>query len=440
MSRTNAIGGIAGRVKLAFEMYFVIVLAVSAASWCIYLRHPRLDTRPVFGKYDQFKDLTNYIGKTAHLYHNAAALGRGFPSFNYPPPAAYLWKFLLYCVPGHPIAPYMVLAVFLTAILLVVGLYASYGQPAVRSACRAAIILTAVIGYPLIFALDRANLEGLMWAITGLGLCFLLRGRYYAAAIFIGLSASIKPFAILFLLLLLVRRRYKETAAGIATTGLLVLTALIAIGPNPWKAYQALKPGLAYYNEHYTMALMWPDEARFGHSILDAMKSAALMVDLRGIRPNRSLYEVPRLLSQPGGWHVARELGRIYPYIALVVLAWILLRSYRLPLLNQMTALAIAAAILPPSSGDYTLLQLYVPFGGLAVFLAREVSEGKAFLSGRSIMALAAIYALLFAPLTFLRIYSGDAKLLLLIALLVVVVRSPMESVYFDSDRAGVSA
>jgi hypothetical protein len=43
-------------------------------------------TRPLFGKSDQFHDLTNYIGKTAHLYHGAAALGSGFPVFSYPPP------------------------------------------------------------------------------------------------------------------------------------------------------------------------------------------------------------------------------------------------------------------------------------------------------------------------------------------------------------------
>ena len=52
--------------------------------------------------------------------------------------------------------------------------------------------------------------------------------------------------------------------------------------------------------------------------------------------------------------------------------------------------------------------------------------------------ALAVIYALLFSPLTFLRIYAADGKLLLLLALLFVVARSPMHSVYFDD--AGVDA
>jgi hypothetical protein len=47
-------------------------------------------------------------------------------------------------------------------------------------------------------------------------------------------------------------------------------------------------------------------------------------------------------------------------------------------------------------------------------------------------LAFAVIYALLFSPLTFLRLYAGDAKLLLLLALLFVAARSPMQSEYFS--------
>jgi hypothetical protein len=439
-----------GQVKNALEFYVKIVLRVTLASWCIYLLLPRMDTRPLFDKSDQFHDLTNYIGKTAHLYHNAAGLGSGLPVFNYPPPAAFLWKILLHSLPSHPVGLYLVVVAVLTAALAVVGWRASGGQPEVRTAFRIAIVTTATVGYPLLFAMDRANLEGLVWAITGIGLCFLLRQRYSAAAMWIGLSASIKPFAILFILILLGRRKYKEAALGVATAGLIVLAAFVAIGPNPWTAYQQLKPGLAYYYEHYAAAFMPPGEARFAHSILDGMKSMALTAralarpsapaEMRAVHPTPAVSEMMRLRAKPGGWHVAQDLARIYPYIALAVLAGILWRAYRLPILNQVTALAIAATLLPPVSGDYTLLQLYVPFGALAVFLTREVSEGQSFFPRKSMMALAAVYGLLFAPLTFLRIYSGDAKLVLLIALLIIVLRSPMKSRYFDPDMNEVAA
>jgi hypothetical protein len=450
LSRKKEALSVAAQVKNALDSYNKIVLRLTLASWCIYLLVRRPDTRPVFDKSDQFRDLTNYIGKTAHLYHNAAGLGSGFPIFNYPPSAAFLWKALLHSFSAHPVLPYMVLVGLLTAALAMVGWRASGGQPEVRAAFRIAIITTATVGYPLLFAIDRANLEGLLWAITGVGLCFLLRQKYSAAAIWIGLSASIKPFSILFILILLGRRKYKEAALGVATAGVIVLAAFIAIGPNPWTAYQQLKPGLAYYNEHYAAAFMPSGEARFAHSILDGMKSVALTAqalsrplapaDMRAVHPTPVLSEVMRLRAKPGGWHMARDLARIYPYIALAILAWILWRAYRLPMLNQVTAVAIAATLLPPVSGDYTLLQLYVPFGALAVFLTREVSEGQSSFPRKPMMAIAVVYGLLFAPLTFLSIYSGDAKLVLLIALLIIVLRSPMKSRYFDPDMHEVAA
>jgi hypothetical protein len=69
------------------------------------------------------------------------------------------------------------------------------------------------------------------------------------------------------------------------------------------------------------------------------------------------------------------------------------------------------------------------------VYLTREVAIGKAIFPYSSMLALAVIYALLFSPLTFLMIYAGDAKLLLLLALLFVAARSPMPCTYFGDPQ-----
>jgi hypothetical protein len=103
-----------------------------------------------------------------------------------------------------------------------------------------------------------------------------------------------------------------------------------------------------------------------------------------------------------------------------------------------LTALGVVVTLFPLSAADYTLLHLYVPFGALLVFLTREVATGKATLSYASMLTFAVIYALLFSPLTFLTLYAGDAKLLLLLALLVVAARSPMRSAYFDGPAGGM--
>ena len=122
---------------------------------------------------------------------------------------------------------------------------------------------------------------------------------------------------------------------------------------------------------------------------------------------------------------------KVYPFLAVVGIAVVFVAFFRMPILNQMTALAVAITLFPLSAADYTLLHLYVPFGALLIFLTREVAGGRAVFSNASMLALVVIYALLFAPLTPLMIYAGEAKLLLLIALLFVAARSPMPSAYF---------
>jgi hypothetical protein len=287
------------------------------------------------------------------------------------------------------------------------------------------------LGYPLWFTADRGNIEGVVWALTAAGLCLFLRRRVLAAAVLIGIAASIKPFPILLLLLLLRHRKYKEAALGLITAVLLVIGSLTALGPTPWKAYQDLKPGVVLYASDYILNLKPVGEMRFNHSLLDGMKSAAVTVEMGGIYPVKALVEVTELRTEPGGWHTVRPLVRIYPFVAIAGLGLLFAVFYRMPLLNQVTALAVAVTLFPPVSGEYTLLNLYVPFGALLVFLTREVATGKTTFSYASMLAFAVIYALLFSPLTFLMLYAGDAKLLLLLALLVVAARSPMHSEYF---------
>jgi hypothetical protein len=438
LRREYVAGNAASQVRVALWVYALLVALVTWASWSIYNRSGDEMTRPLFGKSDQFHDLTNYAGKTAHLYHRAAALGNGLPTYNYPAPAAFVYKALLHTFPGHPIRPYLVFFAICILGFAFTAWRAGRASRVVRLSFAAAIGAAAVLGCPMWFTADRGNIEGVAWALSAAGLCFLLRARYRTAAVLIGLAASIKPFPILFLLLLLGRRKYKAAALGVATAGLLVIAALMALGPNPWKAYRDLKPDQSYYLDNYVRNLMPVDEERFCHSLLDGMKSAALTVEMGGISTDKAISQVPDLSDEPGGWHTVRPLVRVYPFVALAGLGLLLAVFYRMPMLNQLTALGVAVTLFPPVASEYTLLHLYIPFGALLVFLTREVATGKATFSYASMLTFAVIYALLFSPLTFLMLYAGDAKLLLLLALLVVAARSPMQSAYFDGPAGGM--
>lgn len=420
------------KVNIALWAYTSLVLCLPGVSLLFFLHHRKFYLRPLFARNDRFRDLTNYTDKTAHLLGAAATLGHGLPVYTYPAPAAFVYKALIYSFPGHPARTYLCfLAISILSFAFVAWRASRLPTQKFQISVAAAIFVTALFGYPLIFTADRGNIEGVVWVLAAAGLCFLLRARYRTAAVLIGLAAAIKPFSGLFLLLLIGRRKYKEAALSVGVTCLVTLASLTALGPNPWKAYQDLKPGVSIFVNRYVTNLTPYDEERFEHSLLDGMKSVALTVEMGGIHPIKAIGEVDRLRAEPGGWHVIRTLAFIYPLVAMVALGLLIAAFYKMPILNQLTALAVAVTLLPPSSREYTLLHLYVPFGALVVFLAREVSTGNATLRNAQIFGFAGIYALLFAPLTFLMLYASDVKLLLLLALLFVAARAPMHSAYF---------
>lgn len=427
------------RVNRALWLYGMLVILVTGLSWAIYLHHPDPYIRPLFWAQDRYSDLQGYVWKTAHLRGGAARLGFGPPTYNYPAPAAYVFKTLLYSFPGHEVRFYLS---FLTVCVTAFGYVAwrAVRGAAVRQNATAAIVITALLGYPLWFTADRGNTEGVVWVVAAAGLCFLLRGRYRTAGVLIGLAASIKPFVILFMLLLLWRRQWKAIVLGCVVAAVAVITALTAMGPTPWKAYDDLKPGLTRYMGIYVVNLLPVGESRFGHSLLDGAKSLAVIVQMGGIHPHGAIDRVQALRSEPGGWPVVHDLVKVYPFVVAVGFALIILVFRKMPVLNQLTALAAAVTLFPPVAADYTLLHLYVPLGALVVFMAREVAAGKAELSYGTMLGLAVIYALLLSPSSLLGIYSGDGKLLLLLALLVVVARSPMRSAYFGDEPTEVMA
>ena len=372
------------QVAPALWLYAFLVVLVSAASWLNYEHRIQVfsyqgafDARPLFAKEQRFNDLTSYIGKTAHLRHGSAALGDAqLPVFNYPPPAAFVYKALLYAIPGHAVRTYLaLLAICILGFAFAV--WRAVGTAIVRIDAATAILTTAVLGYPLLFTADRGNIEAVAWAVAAAGLCFFLRARYAIAALLIGLACCIKPFSILFLLLLIRQRKYKEAALAVVTTGLVTLAAVTVLGPNPLTVYRNLKPGVSFYKTRYITNLTWLDEMRFEHSLFDGIKSTALTVEMGGIRPNMAVSEIPRLREQPGGWHRVRRLAQFYPFVAIAAFGLIIAVFYKMPLLNQLTALGVTATLLPPNASHYTLLYLYVPFGALLVFLTREVAEGR---------------------------------------------------------------
>jgi hypothetical protein len=436
-------------------IYALLLVAMTGLSWAVYLASGRVEFfRPIFDRADRFRDLTNYSGKIAHLADGGAALGRGLPVYNYPAPAAYVYAFFLRGFPHHSVQVFLAL---LSAGLLL-GAFLLWRTARLRgvkvSGLTAAIGATVICGSPIAFVADRGNLEGVVGLILGTGLVLFIARRYFGSAIFIGLATSIKPFPGLFFFLLLRKKRYREVAVGFAVAAGSILLALTALGPTPIEAYKGLQPGVNRYYDTYIMTVAPAAERRFEHSIMDGGKSIAQiwmrvsdgrrsghLKDLTAASLAPPPQPVPAQASpRPGGSSkVSRSLSYEQThaiflaslFLAAGALVFVLLRLYKLPAINQMILLAVAVTLLPPVSAEYTLIHLYVPFGAFLIFLTTDAAGAHVEIKPSAVLTILALFALLFSPLTFFNIFSGDVKLCLLIAMLIVVSRNPMPSSIF---------
>jgi hypothetical protein len=413
-------------------IYALLLVAMTALSCAVYFASGRAELfRPLFDGDDRFGDLTNYSGKIAHLADGGTALGSGFPVFNYPAPAAYVYAVFLRGFPHYPVHAF--LALLLAGLLL--GAFLLWKAAQLRGAkvsgLPAAIAATVICGSPMAFAADRGNLEGVVGLILGTGLVLYIAERYFGAAVFIGLAASIKPFPGLFFLLLVRKKRYREVAVGLAVAACSILLALTALGPTPIKAYESLEPGVNRYYNNYILKVLPPDEGRFAHSILDGMKELTAEAFAP---PSQAVPE--KVAPRPAGSSpVTRsQVHKMFLASLLLgagVLVFVSRRLYKLPAVNQMILLAVAVTLLPPVSSEYTLIHLYVPFGAFLIFLTRDAATRNVEIKRSVVLTILTLFALLFSPLTFFNIFSGDVKMCLLIAMLIVVSRNPMPSSIF---------
>lgn len=388
--------------------------------------------RPLFDLKDRFHDLTNYAGKISNLHAGAKALATGLPVFNYPAPAAYVYDFFLSGFPQHPVVAYVSVVITCAVLLMGFALLAARREAPRTSGLVAAVLTTFVLGIPLWWTVDRANLEGLVWVISAAGVCAFLARRYMWSATLIGVAAAIKPFPLIFLALLVARRRIRETVIGVCVSGVLIVAALSALGGNPVTAFEDLRPGVDLYLSSYAEAFRAPSEQRVYHSLLDAAKEGIMAWKAKSLR-EKQLESMDNTLAFSGGPRPSlHELERLYVPFALCAVGVLAIVFARKPLLNQLTAASITVTLFPPASAEYTLLHLYVAACALFVFLAREAVQPRPKLPWRGIAGMLVCYALLFSPLSFLEMLGGIAKTGLLIALLILAAAVPLRSDLFD--------
>jgi hypothetical protein len=310
---------------------------------------------PFFERDWRFSDLTTFRERFQY-FHQLHFFTMSKQLFAYPAPVAFAIQFFLL------LGPYAVVGYLAFCVLVFVGSGVLVGHAMHRRGLQARdtivfISVSLLLSYPLLFLLDRANIEMVNWLLVALGVAAYWKKRWYLAAIFLGVAISFKIFPFVFLGLLFSSKKYGAAVLGVVVAVATTALATWMLGPTYQIASTEIARGLEFYRTGWMLEIH-PYEIGFDHSIYGFLK----VLTFPGLQTQHEFYQ--HLLTR---------------YMAVAATGGILLYFWKirkLPRVNQILALTVASILFPPTSGDYTLMHLYIPWAALVLF-AVSVPEAR---------------------------------------------------------------
>lgn len=345
--------------------------ALAAILWLL----PLLTTHPtLFPSGPNFEDIIVYKGRFT-LYHSAKFFtSRAYSAFAYPAGAAPIYA--LFYATADATTTYLLLAFAATISALTAAFLFLRHHAATKL-----FLPLLLFSYPLIFLIQRANIELILWLIVALGIVADRRNLAIPAAILFGLAAAIKLYPILLLGLFLKPKATRSRndlpafAIGILTFALATAAAIATTGPTFAIAAHGFFTGVDKFQGHYVDTVSQVEIA-FDHCLFSPIKYLAYTQHISPA-PWRSTY-----------------------YLCAATLALILfLRVRTLPFLNRIVFLVAAMVCLPPVSFTYTLVHLYLPMFLLLAALTASTKPPTA-------LAALALLLFLMLPLVSLRVLT----------------------------------
>ncbi len=368
-------------------MYVVVLVTLAVASGLgglvDFVRSGRAGLGYLWVPYPGF-DFYDYTPRFPFLHTPAFFHAVAFP-WVYPAPAIFvLYPFYLFAKPTHWLGSYVAFAALASAAAL--WLAWRFSDALVQrglGARQAAVLLgaTMVLGWPFYFALQRGNIEAVLWVGLAGGIVCFARDQYVASALLLGVFGSAKLYPLLFLGLFVRRRHLRFLAMGIAAAVATTLAGLRMLEPDVRDAYLQIRAGVRSWTEITTL-VYWPGGVGPDHSLLGLLREATKGAILR---PPHAL---ETYLVTAG-------------ILAGVLFLW---RMRRLPAPNQVLFLGCTAILLPPTSYDYTLLLLLIPWAWMVLLCVQAAQVGQ---DVHRFTLPWVLFGVALAPLTFLHTYGA---------------------------------
>ena len=241
--------------------------------------------------------------------------------------------------------------------------------------CKPAwVAVFTVCSFPLLLALDRGNVEMLLFIVCGLFIYCYQKGYLKTAGLWLALAINMKLYPAVFLVLFAADKKYRELLLTLCLTA-----GFFALGYWLTGAGNKLGHNLAFFAMFYQQR---PFGLQFSHSLMNIVR-------------------VPAFMSLDGGgpdtWgpftQFSAEISLPYMLFVLALFAVICLYVVFLnpPRWKAVLLLTLAEIGFPFVSGDYTLVHLALPALLLLAAPGRQMRQ----------TGVCVLLALLFIPMNF---------------------------------------
>ena len=230
------------------------------------------------------------------------------------------------------------------------------------------IFIFTLLTYPLLFLIDRGNIDGLVFVLTFI--FFILYGhkKYNLSAVMLGLAIAMKAYPIFYAVIFLSDKRYKELILVFLTAGAVTLFSLFFFDGGILENFLFVRNG-------------------FGYS------AWAGFADNNMLQRGVSLFFVIKAFIIQSGQIKTVNMDKLFILYGMLAKILSLLAALYALLVEKefwkkVTVLTIAMLIFPPISADYKLVFLSVP-----VYFFLNYSTDS-----RQSIFYSVIFALLFIP------------------------------------------
>jgi len=413
-------------VKRGIWIYLTCLLLFTGLAWAPFLLHGCMKADfPLTLFSERFGDLAHFASAPQKLANPTLEdfnhlAGMMFPR-NYGPLAVILYLFLLGVCSPYGVIVFLLIVVSVLALGAFILWRAARRSPNYRPFMAAAIVGTSLLSLPTAETELRGNIEGLLWIGYAAGVGYMFSRKWGRAASVLAVASCIKPYPMFLFVALLWRRKYKQAIMGCFVFLITTVGCLCLLGKgNPIYGAARIRGNSDFFSD-YIVGFRDVNEVATDHSLFQTSKSIVRIVKAGSFRLPEKNYGLQR--SVRAGY----ILLAIYIPFAGFFLIWIVRTLRKKPFLNQIFSLSICLTLLPLIAGDYTLTILYMPMGLFLLFLLRQVSTGRVFISQTRILCVLVPCAWLMSPQPLFGIWAGDAKSVVLAFLLYIVLHTPMQ-------------